>query len=108
MVLGAGSTNHISLGLVVSSPEKRAIASSTEQVVSFDDAIDTEEPPVVITEQDIDQAFAHILAGNFYQIPENHLTTVIERLSPFMQYADNQLAVDEAKNPSEKMLQSSN
>ena len=87
---------------------QRAISSSIEQVVSFDDAIDVEEPPVVITEQDIQQAFAHILEGNFYQIPEKHLTAVMERMSPFMQYADNQLAVDEVKNPSEKMLQSNN
>jgi len=81
---------------------QRAIASSSEQVVSFDDVPEIEEPPLVITEQDIDQAFAHILAGNFYQIPEQHLQAVVERLSPFMQYADNQLATDEVKSPTQK------
>jgi len=70
--------------------------------VSFDDVPEIEEPPLVITEQDIDQAFAHILAGNFYQIPEQHLQTVVERLSPFMQYVENQLATDEAKSPTQK------
>jgi two-component system cell cycle response regulator len=81
---------------------QRAILSPTEQVVCFDDAVDAEEPPLVVTEQDIDQAFAHVLAGNFYQIPEQHLAAVVERLSPFMQYADNQLAIDDVKNPTEK------
>jgi len=77
---------------------QRAIASSTEQVVCFDDVLDmAEEPPVVITEQDIEQAFMHILAGNYYQIPEPHLAAVRERLSPFMQYVDNQLVGDEEK-----------
>ena len=80
----------------------RAISSSTEQVVCYDDVLDVEEPPVVITEQDIEQAFLHVLAGNYYQIPEQHLAAVRERLSPFMQYVDNQLATDEVKNPAEK------
>ena len=80
----------------------RAISSSTEQVVCFDDVLDVEEPPVVITEQDIEQAFLHVLAGNYYQIPEQHLAAVRERLSPFMQYVDNQLATDEVKNTTEK------
>ena len=71
-------------------------------MVCFDDVVDAEEPPLVITEQDIDQAFAHILEGNFYQIPEQHLAAVVERLSPFVQYADNQLAIDDVKNPTEK------
>lgn len=70
----------------------RAINSSTEQVVCFDDEIEVaEQPVVVITEQDIALAFSHILAGNFYQVPEQHLAAVIERLSPFMQYAENQM-----------------
>lgn len=77
---------------------QRAIASSTEQVVCFDDVLDVaEQPPVVITEQDIEQAFMHILAGNYYQIPEPHLAAVKERLSPFMQYVENQLVSDEEK-----------
>ena len=81
---------------------QRSISSSTEQVVCFDDVLDVEEPPLVITEEDIEQAFSHILAGNYYQIPELHLATVRERLSPFMQYVDNQLAIEEVKNPTEK------
>ncbi|VAW50867.1 hypothetical protein MNBD_GAMMA06-1780 [hydrothermal vent metagenome] len=83
---------------------QRAITSSTESVVCFDDEIDVEEPPLVITEQDIEQAFIHILEGNFYQIPEQHLSTMVSRLSSFMQYADNQLTVDDAKNPTEKNI----
>jgi len=83
---------------------QRAIASSTEQVVCFDDALEVEEPPIVITEQDIETAFSHILEGNYYQVPEQHLAAVRERLSPFMQYADNQLAVEEVDNPAEKNI----
>jgi len=69
----------------------RAINSATDQVVCFDDEIEIEAPVAVITEHDIEQAFSHIFSGNFYQIPEQHLATVVERLLPFMQYAENQI-----------------
>ncbi|MBE9568922.1 MAG: response regulator [Proteobacteria bacterium] len=69
---------------------QRAMNSSTEQIVCFDDEIEIAEPEAVVTEEDIEQAFKHILAGNFYQVPEAHLATVLERLSPFMQYVENQ------------------
>lgn len=68
----------------------RAINSSTEQVICFDDAEEMVAPVDAITEQDIEQAFKHVLEGNFYQIPESHLAAVVQRLSPFMQYVDNQ------------------
>ena len=44
---------------------ERAVNSSTDQVVCFDDKVDIEEPEVVVTEQDVEQAFARILAGNY-------------------------------------------
>lgn len=69
----------------------RAINSATEQVICFDDKIEIEAPVAAITEHDIEQAFSHIFSGNFYQIPEQHLATVVERLLPFMQYAENQV-----------------
>lgn len=72
----------------------RATNSSTEQVVCFDDETEVVEPVNLITEQDIAQAFTHVLEGNFYQIPEQHLAAVVERLSPFMQYVENQEASD--------------
>ena len=72
----------------------RAIKSPTEQVICFEDEIETVEPVDVISEQDIEKAFAHILEGNFYQIPEQHLAAIVERLSPFMQYVDNQAETD--------------
>lgn len=68
----------------------RALDSTAEQVVCFDEVMEIEEPPVVVSEKDIELAFEYILAGDFYQIPEQHLATVIERLSPFMQYVENQ------------------
>ena len=69
---------------------KRAINSSTEPVVCFDDEVEADEPVNVITEQDIQLAFSHVLEGNFYQIPEKHLDAVVKRLSPFLQYVENQ------------------
>lgn len=75
---------------------QRASNSSVDQVVCFDDAIEVEEPVEVITEQDIEQAFAHILAGDFYQIPDQHLLAVTERLTPYLQYVENQ---KEAESP---------
>ncbi len=83
---------------------QRAMASPTETVVCFDDAPDEEEEPVVISDDDINQAFVHILAGDFYQVPRQHLAAVVERLSPFMQYAENQLATDEIKKPAQKNI----
>ena len=67
---------------------QRAINSSTQSVVCYDDKIKIEAPAVVISEQDIEQAFSSILAGNFHQVPQQHLAAVVERLSPFMQYAE--------------------
>jgi two-component system cell cycle response regulator len=70
---------------------QKAINSSTEQVVCFDKKeVEIEKTPDIITEQDIQQAFIHILQGDYYQIPVQHLTAVVECLSPFMQYVDNQ------------------
>lgn len=74
----------------------RAINSSADPVVCFDDKADVEEAVKVISEQDIAQAFSHVLEGNFYQIPEQHLAAVVERLSPFMQYVENQSESDSA------------
>lgn len=83
---------------------QRAVTSSSERVVCYDDAVEVEEAPLVITEQDVEQAFSHILAGNYYQIPEAHLATIIERLSPFMQYVDNQLETERSESPVEKNI----
>jgi diguanylate cyclase (GGDEF)-like protein len=81
---------------------QRAIASSTDNVISFDDEIEVDEPEIVITEQDIENAFTHILEGNFYQIPEAHLSTVVERFSPFLKYVDNQEALAFAEDSTGK------
>ena len=69
---------------------KRAIDSDSESVICYADEIEFIEPEPETTEQDIQQAFELILQGNFYQIPDQHLPAVVERLSPFMQYVDNQ------------------
>ena len=83
---------------------QRAIVSTTESVICFDDEVEIDEPEVVITEQDIEQAFTHILEGNFYQIPEAHLATVVERFSPFMQYVENQTELELSDNSTESNI----
>ncbi len=72
---------------------QQAISSKSEPVVCYDDQVedDVEVPVTIVTEQDIEQAFSYIMDGEFYQIPEQHLAAVMERLSPFMQYVDDQL-----------------
>ena len=69
---------------------QRAINSQTDPVVCYDDQAEIEAPAVLTTEQDIEQAFSTILEGNYGQIPPQHLAAVVERLSPFMQYVENQ------------------
>ncbi len=81
---------------------QRAIDSSTDHVVCFDDELEVEEPEVKICEQDIEGAFAHILEGNFYQIPEEHLAEVVERLKPFLQYVENQSEGESTEGQPEK------
>ncbi len=49
-----------------------------------------EAPAVLITEQEIARDFSSILEGNYGQIPPQHLSAVVARLSPFMQYVENQ------------------
>jgi diguanylate cyclase (GGDEF)-like protein len=73
---------------------QQAVNSATEQVVCYENQTVGEAPPEVIIEQDIEQAFSSILAGNFYQIPDQHLAAVFKRLSPFMQYVNNRMQTE--------------
>lgn len=70
---------------------QRASQSSTEHVVCFSDELEELQPEIVISEEDIKQAFEHILDGDFYQIPDIHLSAIMKRLTPFLQYVDNQM-----------------
>jgi len=69
---------------------QEALSSSTEQVVFFENENAVLEPSTVLSEQDVEQAFAHIIDGNFYLIPEQHLVAVYERLSAFIEYVEKQ------------------
>jgi len=60
----------------------------TENIVCYGEELEIEASAVVVTEQDIEQAFLYIMDGDFYKIPEQHIAAVFERLSPFMQYAE--------------------
>lgn len=83
---------------------QRAIASPTEAVVSFDDAQPVAEVPLAVSEEDVEQAFAHILAGEFYQIPEQHLQAVFARLVPFVQHAEGKLSANQLKSLTQKNM----
>ncbi len=85
---------------------QRALNSSDNPVVCFDDALEekVEAPPKIVTEQDIELAFSLILEGNYYQIPEPHLPVVVKRLSSFMQYVDNQVDDDRADDSTEENI----
>ncbi|VAW52992.1 hypothetical protein MNBD_GAMMA05-1917 [hydrothermal vent metagenome] len=85
---------------------QRAIKSSDNPVVCFDDEIEEkiEAPVEIVTEQDIENAFSLILEGNYYQIPEQHLSVVVKRLVPFMQYVDNQLEDDRVDDSTEENI----
>jgi two-component system, cell cycle response regulator len=64
-----------------------ALQGGDQKIVQFVDA--QAEPEPVITEEDIFQAFKHILHGDHSQIPTEHLPAVVERLEAFMQYIDS-------------------
>ena len=75
---------------------QRAMSSETASVLCFEQPTKVkepekvEEPEVIITEKDIERAFANILAGDYHKVPAQHLAVVAERLSPFMQHVENQ------------------
>ena len=64
-----------------------ALQGGDEKIVLFADV--QAEPEPVITEEDMLQAFKHILQGNHSQIPTEHLPAVVERLEAFMHYIDS-------------------
>ena len=69
---------------------QQAMASTTQSVICYKSEESAAESALEISEHDIELAFEHILQSSFYQIPENHLAAVVERLAPFMQYIENQ------------------
>ena len=83
---------------------QKALCSSSEYMVCIDSVVQTDEPDIIITEQDIEQAFSQIIAGNFYQIPESHLAAVVERFSPFLQYVNNQAELALSENSTENSV----
>ncbi len=83
---------------------RKALSSSTEQVVCFNDNEDVMEPLLDLSEQDVEQAFTHIIDGNFYLIPEQHLNIVNKRLVAFTRYVEDQQITDETETSPEKKL----
>jgi diguanylate cyclase (GGDEF)-like protein len=84
---------------------QRATSSSTEHVVCFGDDIEeigsiADEVDEVVDERDIADAFEHILGGEYYKISDRHLAAVMDRLSPFVQYVNNQSEHDKTEQDS--------
>ncbi|MBL4712308.1 MAG: response regulator [Gammaproteobacteria bacterium] len=75
---------------------QQAKKSTQDNVVCFEGAgkLKTDMLDDMVTEQDIEKAFSHILDGDFYPIPEHHLQTVVERLTLFLQYVENKTTGD--------------
>ena len=78
--------------------------SSSEQIICFDQVAEIEAEPVEVTQQDIEQALEHIVNGDYYQVPQQHLQAVVNRLSPFMHYADNQLTEESVEGSADKKI----
>lgn len=49
-----------------------------------------EPEPTLLTEEELNAAMQKILDGQYYQIPEQHLSAVVEKVRAFMEYVDNQ------------------
>lgn len=69
-----------------------ALASAAEQsevkvAVFAEEEVDI---PAAITDDDLAEAFSRILEGNYYQIPEQHLDAVMEKVRPFVEYVEAQ------------------
>ena len=69
---------------------KRALAKAGEKVASYIEA--QPKPPVAERdlEKELQDAFKNILEGDYFKIKRNHLTPLLERLEPFIEYVKNQ------------------
>ena len=69
---------------------RRALGKAGEKVASFVEAQPRQEEEPKDIEQELQQAFNMILEGNYFKIKRDHLETLVERLTPFMEYVENQ------------------
>lgn len=69
--------------------QKAIECNSGETIYSFFEQQEAVEHRPAITDEDMRVAFQHILDGSYFQVPDNMLQTVAEKLNPFLDYVAN-------------------
>ena len=74
---------------------RRALAKAGEKIASYIEVQpkqerDTVKDAAASFEKDLQRAFKCILEGDYFKIERDHLKPLVERLAPFMEYAENQ------------------
>lgn len=73
---------------------KRALAKVTNKVASYIEEVEKAEEVIeaepVATDDDLKVAFDCILDGEYFKIKRDHLGELMNRLSPFLHYVENQ------------------
>ena len=74
---------------------RRALVKAGEKVASYIELQpkqerDTVEDAATSLNKDLQLAFKLILEGDYFKIERDHLKHLVERISPFMEYAENQ------------------
>ena len=72
---------------------KRALGKAGEKVASYieEKAEEVIDLKPAATEEDLQNAFKLILEGDYYKIERGHLDYLMERLTPFLEYVENQV-----------------
>lgn len=68
---------------------QKAHSKSGEKISSFAERPQAEQAPSVVTDEHLDRALKHIMAGNFHQVPDQHIQAVFDRLMPFIKYVQD-------------------
>ncbi|UCB55600.1 MAG: diguanylate cyclase [Thiotrichales bacterium] len=69
--------------------QKALASSSGEKVCSFFDKEAVVETGKHFTDEDIHNAFQHVLDGAYFQVPDHMLQAVADKLTPFLDYVAN-------------------
>jgi hypothetical protein len=66
--------------------QKALDSSGGEKISSFFEQEEVVEQEQAFTDEDMRMAFQHILDGSYFQVPDNMLQTVADKLDPFLDY----------------------
>jgi diguanylate cyclase (GGDEF)-like protein len=69
--------------------QKALKRSSGEKIAGFQDKEETVAKTASFSDDDIRSAFQHVIDGAYYQVPENMLQAMADRLTPFLDYVAN-------------------